>query len=244
MENIQLYLGEMVATAFFMLLGLSVCANISLKKSGMYGSGGIVAACGWGLSMVSTAVIFAPLTGAHCNPAVTIGFWLGGNFPAHLVIGYICAQFSGAFIGALLVYLLYKDHLDDEDEPMHKLGTFATIASNDNRLRNLFSEVIATFALMMVLLSLGHVEPANGVALFFVFAGVSGGVMSFGGLTGYAINPARDFMPRLVHFLLPIKNKSTSNFSYAWIPIIGPIIGALLAALLYKSLFTQVIAGL
>lgn len=237
MENLPLYFSEMIATAFFMLLGLSVCANISLKKSGMYGSGGILAACGWGFSIVSTVVIFAPLSGAHCNPAVTIAFWLKGNFAGHLVIGYLFAQCIGAFIGASLVWLLYKDHLDDEDEPLRKLGVFATIASHDNRLRNLLSEMIATFALIMLLLSLGHLEPAGGVALFFIFAGVSGGVMSFGGLTGYAINPARDLMPRLVHFLLPIKNKSSSQFSYAWIPIIGPILGAILAVLLYNSLF-------
>ena len=237
MEHFNLYLGELVGTAFFMILGLGVCANISLKKSGMFGSGGIVAACGWGLSMVSVAVIFGPLTGAHCNPAVTVGFWLGSDFPTHLVAGYILSQFIGAFIGGFIVWLLFKDHLDEDDNQTAQLGAFATIPSHHNRYRNLLSETLATFSLMLILLSLGHQSPVNGMAMFFVFAGVAGGVMSFGGLTGYAINPARDFMPRLIHYLLPIKNKGSSNWDYAWVPCIGPIIGAALAAFLYKSLF-------
>lgn len=237
MENLNLYLGELVGTAFFMVLGLGVCANISLKKSGMYGSGGLLAACGWGLSMVSIAVIFGPLTGAHVNPAVTIGFWAVGKFPGELVLGYIVAQCLGAFIGAIIVWQLFKDHLDEEDNQNSQLGSFATIASNKNNFRNLLSESIATFSLLFILFALGHQQPANGVAMFFVFAGVAGGVMSFGGLTGYAINPARDLMPRLVHYLVPIKNKGSSNLEYAWVPICGPIIGALLAAWLYKALF-------
>lgn len=239
MENLNLYLGELVGTAFFMVLGLGVCANISLKKSGMYGSGGIVAACGWGLAMVSIAVIFGPLTGAHVNPAVTIGFWAVGRFPAHLVAGYIIAQLIGAFIGALIIWLLFKDHLDEEDNQNSKLGVFATIASNQNNWRNCLSETIATFSLLFILFALGHQIPANGMAMFFVFAAVAGGVMSFGGLTGYAINPARDFMPRLVHHIMPIKNKGYSRFEYAWVPIVGPIIGACLAALLYRALFVS-----
>lgn len=237
MENINLYLGELVGTAFFMVLGLGVCANISLKKSGMYGSGGLLAACGWGLSMVSIAVIFGPLTGAHVNPAVTIGFWAVGKFPTELVLGYIIAQCIGAFIGALIVWLLFKDHLDEEDNQNCQLGSFATIATNSNNLRNLLSEIVATFSLLFILFALNHQQPTNGVAMFFVFAGVAGGIMSFGGLTGYAINPARDFMPRLVHAIMPIKNKGSSNFDYAWIPVLGPVIGAILAAWLYNALF-------
>lgn len=239
MNNMNLYLGELVGTAFFMVLGLSACANISLKKSGMFGSGGIVAACAWGLSMVSIAVIFGPLTGAHVNPAVTIGFWLGSDFNGALVPGYIISQCIGAYIGAIIVWQLFKDHIDEEENTAAKLGVFATIASNSNNYRNLLSETVATFSLMFILLSLGHQAPANGVAMFFVFAAVAGGIMSFGGLTGYAINPARDFMPRLLHSMLPIKNKGSSNFDYAWVPIIGPFLGAILAACLYKILFKQ-----
>ncbi len=237
MGNFQLYLGELVGTAFFMVLGLSVCANVSLKKSGMGGSGGIVAACGWGLSMVAVAVCFGPLTGAHCNPAVTIGFWLGGSLDTSLVIGYIVSQCIGAAIGALIVWQLWKDHLDAEPDPANKLGVFATGPSIPNAFRNCLSEAVATFSLMFVLLSLNHQQPAGGVAMFFVFAGVAGGVMAYGGLTGYAINPARDLMPRIIHAIVPIEGKGDSNWKYAWVPVVGPIIGAVIAALLHNALF-------
>lgn len=232
-----MYLSELVGTAFFMMLGLSVCANVSLKKSGMFGSGGIVAAMGWGLSMVSTAVIFGPVSGAHCNPAVTIGFWLGGKLSGSLVPLYIISQCLGALIGALIVWQIYKDHIDEEEDACVKLGVFSTGPSIPNVFRNCLSEAAATFSLMLVLLSLSHQQPVNGVAMFFVFCGVSGGVMAFGGLTGYAINPARDLMPRIVHFFVPIKGKGNSNFGYAWIPVVGPIIGASIAAGFYRLIF-------
>lgn len=237
MGNIHVYLGELIGTAFFMVLGLGVCANISLKKSGMFGSGGVMAACGWGLSMVSVAVVFAPLTGAHVNPAVTIGFWAVGVFPGNLVLGYIIAQFIGAFIGALIIFILFNELLNEEEDNNSILASFATIPSNKSGFRNFLSEMIATFSLLFILFSIGHLKPVNGIAMFYVFAGVAGGVMSFGGLTGYAINPARDLMPRIVHLIMPIKNKGSSRFNYCWVPILGPIIGAILAALLYRSIF-------
>lgn len=237
MEPMNLYIAELAGTAIFMVLGLGVCANIFLRKSGMCGSGGVVAALGWGLSMVSVAVCFGPISGAHCNPAVTIGFWAAGQLNANLVLGYIISQCIGAFIGALIVWQLYKDHLDAEPSAETKLGVFATSPSLPNTFRNCLSEAVATFCLMFILLSLGHQEPANGVSMFFVFCGVAGGVMSFGGLTGYAINPARDIMPRLAHMLVPIKGKGNSNWSYAWIPVVGPIAGALLAALIHNLIF-------
>lgn len=237
MENINLYMAELVGTAMFMVLGLGVCANIFLRKSGMCGSGGVVAALGWGVSMAAVAVCFGPVSGAHCNPAVTIGFWAAGRFDGSLVPGYIISQCMGAAIGALIVWQLYKDHLDADPSADTKLGVFSTSPSISNPFRNCLSEAVATFCLMFILLSLGHQNPAGGVAMFFVFCGVSGGVMSFGGLTGYAINPARDLMPRLIYTLVPIKGKGTSNWGYAWIPIVGPVAGALFAAFLYRALF-------
>ncbi|HHF5352670.1 TPA: MIP/aquaporin family protein [Haemophilus influenzae] len=158
----------------------------------------------FGLSMVSIAVIFGPLTSAHVNPAVTINFWEVGKFPTELVLVYIIAQCIGAFIVALIVWLLFKDHLDEEDNQNCQLGSFATIATNSNNLRNLLSEIVTTFSLLFILFTLNHQQPTNGVAMFFVFTGVAGGVMSFGGLTSYAINPARDFMLRLIHAIMPI----------------------------------------
>ncbi|HHF6614216.1 TPA: MIP/aquaporin family protein [Haemophilus influenzae] len=187
--------------------------------------------------MVSIAVIFGPLTGAHVNPAVTIDFWEVGKFPTELVLVYIIAQCIGAFIIALIVWLLFKDHLDEEDNQNCQLGSFATIATNSNNLRNLLSEIVTTFSLLFILFTLNHQQPTNGVAMFFVFTGVAGGVMSFGGLTNYAINSARDFMPRLVHAIMPIKNKGSSNFDYAWVPVLRSVIGAMLAAWLCKAMF-------
>ncbi|CBW29344.1 aquaporin family protein [Haemophilus influenzae] len=187
--------------------------------------------------MVSITVIFEPLTSAHVNPAVTIDFWEVSKFPTELVLVYIIAQCIGAFIVALIVWLLFKDHLDEEDNQNCQLGSFATIATNSNNLRNLLSEIVTTFSLLFILFTLNHQQPTNGVAMFFVFTGVAGGVMSFGGLTSYAINPARDFMLRLIHAIMPIKNKGTSNFDYAWVPVLRPVIGAILAAWLYKALF-------
>lgn len=149
----------------------------------------------FGLSMVSIAVIFGLLTGAHVNLAVTIDFWEVGKFPTELVLVYIIA---------LIVWLLFKDHLDEEDNQNCQLGSFATIATNSNNLRNLLSEIVTTFSLLFILFTLNHQQPTNGVAMFFVFAGVAGGVISFGGLTSYAINPARDFMLRLIHAIMPI----------------------------------------
>ncbi|HHF3873120.1 TPA: MIP/aquaporin family protein [Haemophilus influenzae] len=158
----------------------------------------------FGLSMVSITVIFEPLTSAHVNPAVTIDFWEVGKFPTELVLVYIIAQCIGAFIVALIVWLLFKDHLDEEDNQNCQLGSFATIATNSNNLRNLLSEIVTTFSSLFILFTLNHQQPTNGVAMFFVFTGVAGGVMSFGGLTSYAINPARDFMLRLIHAIMPI----------------------------------------
>lgn len=235
-----MYLAELVGTALFMILGLGACCNITLRKSWFKDSSMLMVAMAWGISMVVIAVIFAPISGAHVNPAVTIGFWLGGVFPGRLVPGYIISQCIGAFIGTIFVYLLYKDHLDDEPNPGAKLGCFVTAPSIPNSFRNLLSETMATFMLMFILLSLGHLQPANGVAMFFVFCGVAGGVMSFGGLTGYAINPARDLLPRIFYSISPIKNKGTANFKYAWVPVVGPCLGAALAAGLYKLMFTNI----
>ena len=187
--------------------------------------------------MVSITVIFEPLTSAHVNPAVTIDFWEVCKFPTELVLVYIIAQCIGAFIVALIVWLLFKDHLDEEDNQNCQLGSFATIATNSNNLRNLLSEIVTTFSLLFILFTLNHQQPTNGVAMFFVFTGVAGGVMSFGGLTSYAINPARDLGPRIAHAILPIAGKGGSNWSYAIVPILGPIAGGLLGAVVYAVFY-------
>ncbi|MDO4252958.1 MAG: MIP/aquaporin family protein [Rothia sp. (in: high G+C Gram-positive bacteria)] len=228
--DLQLYCAELVGTAMLLFMGLSVIANISLKASGMFGSGGLAAALGWGSAMTATAVVVGPISGAHVNPAFTLGFWLSGALPTRLVPGYILAQIAGAVLGTLLVWLLYKDHLDLEQEAATKRGVFVTEPSLANFWRNILAEATATFALMLVVLSLGkHGMPA-GIGLLHVYIGLSGGVMAFGGLTGYAINPVRDLVPRLMYSLLPIRGKGQAQWSYALVPVLGPCLGAACAA--------------
>ncbi|WP_392440167.1 MIP/aquaporin family protein [Edwardsiella piscicida] len=235
-----LYLAEFIGTALLVTLGLSVVAAISLRSSAFYGAGGGVAALGWGAAMTSAAIIVAPISGAHCNPAFTLGFFLAGRFPAEQIPGYILAQAGGAFCGALLVWVLYREHLDSEENPRSKLGVFATAPAIRGGLKNTLAEATATFILMLTVLSFPHSLPANGVAFLYLFIALSGGVMAFAGLTGYAINPARDLMPRLIHTLLPIRGKGSSDWRYAWVPIVGPLLGAALAALCYRALFSGV----
>lgn len=236
----RIYLSELFGTALLVLMGLSVVANISLKKSGFHGAGGVAAALGWGAAMTTAAVIVGPISGAHCNPAFTIGFWIAGKVETALVPGYIISQIAGAFLGAIIVWYLFKDHLDAEENAEVKLGVFVTGPSIRNPIRNMMAEVVATFCLMILVLSLGHSKPVNGISFLYVYISLSGGVMAFAGLTGYAINPVRDLMPRIVHAIFPIQNKGGSDWEYAWVPIVGPCLGAVLAALLHNALFTGI----
>lgn len=234
---LQLYIAEFFGTTFLVTQGLSVVASISLSRSMFYGAGGGVAAMGWGAAMTSSAIIVAPVSGAHCNPAFSIGFFIARRLPLSLLPGYIIAQILGATLAAVIVWFLYKDHLDLEESQAAKLAVFSTHPAIYSPVRNIASEAVATFALMITVLGFSHSTPANGVAFIYLFIALSGGVMAFAGLTGYAINPARDMMPRIIHSLLPIKHKGNSNWRYAWIPVIGPIAGASLAALVYQGLF-------
>ncbi|MDR0959866.1 MAG: aquaporin family protein [Propionibacteriaceae bacterium] len=241
MSDLQLYLCEFFGTAMLVGMGLSVVASISLRKSGFHGSGGLMAALGWGSAMTAVAVIVGPFSGAHVNPAFTLGFWMTGNIEGRLVPGYLVAQLLGASFGALIMWFLFKDHLDQEGDAGAILGAFATGPSIRNPIRNVASELVATYCLMILVLSLGHSQPAGGVQFIYVWVALSGGVMAFAGLTGYAINPARDLMPRLLHMVLPIKGKGSSDWSYAWVPIVGPFLGAALAALTHIALFAPLV---
>ena len=182
--------------------------------------------------------VAGPYTGAHLNPAVSIGLALAGSFDWNLVVPYIIAQMLGGFVGAVLVYIYFKDHYDATSDADAKLGTFCTIPAIRNKGRNLVSEVIGTFVLVYVILAIGNVgnTPELGMgslgAFPVTFLIVAIG-MSLGGTTGYAINPARDLAPRFAHFLLPIKGKRDSDWSYSWVPVVGPIIGGAIAAALY-----------
>lgn len=232
------YICEFLGTMMLILLGDGVVANVTLNKSGMKGGGSVQITIAWGLAVMVPAFIFGEASGASFNPALTIALAAIGKFPWAQVPGYIVAQWFGAFVGACLVYLLFKGQFDATEDPGAKLGVFSTGPSIPNTGLNLLSEAVGTFVLVFAICGLGNVPDLNaGVAKLLVFGLIVSIGMSLGGLTGYAINPARDFGPRCAHAVLPIKGKGSSRFDYGWIPIVGPIIGGLVGAFLYKIVF-------
>lgn len=228
------YICEFLGTMMLILLGDGVVANVTLNKSGMKGAGSIQITLAWGLAVMLPAFIFGRGSGASFNPAVTLALAVDGSVAWSLVPGYIIAQMSGAFVGACLVYALFKDHFDATEDPGTKLGVFSTGPSIPNTFRNILSEAVATFVLVFSIKGLAQVSGSDeGVGKLLVFGIIVACGMSFGGLTGYALNPARDLGPRLAHAILPIKGKGSSNFKYGLVvPIIGPILGGLIAVLL------------
>ena len=231
------FLAEFLGTMLLILLGDGVVANVVLSKTKGANSGWIVITFGWAMAVFVGVFCFAHISGAHLNPAVTIGLACAGNFELSKIAGYLAAQFAGAAVGALLVWLTYRDHFEVTDNPDAKLAVFCTGPEIRNPLSNLFSEIIGTFVLVYCVLHLSSPEGGLGsldalpVALTVLAIGIS-----LGGTTGYAINPARDLGPRLMHFLLPISGKRDSDWSYAWIPVLGPILGGVVAAGLFLAL--------
>lgn len=232
------YISEFVGTALLLLLGTSVVANVNLTKSGMKGGGVVVITVAWGLAVMIPAYIFGAASGAHFNPALTVALAVNGTFDWGMVPGYIIAQMAGGFVGGALTHTLFKDHLDAEENPAVKLGVFCTSPSMPNLFRNFLSETIGTFVLVFAILGIAQVPNiAGGMDKLFVFGIIVSVGMSLGGLTGYAINPARDFGPRLAHALLPIKGKGSSNFAYGCrVPLIAPFVGGILAVVVYKAI--------
>lgn len=236
---------EFLGTMIMILLGCGVVACVSLKKSKGEGGGWIVVTLAWGLAVMCGVLVAGPFTGAHLNPAVSAGLAMAGKFPWAFVVPYIVAQIAGAFCGASLVYVFYKDHFDATDDAPTKLGVFSTIPAIPNHTRNLISEIIGTFVLILVILFIGDKSNAAEVglgsigaipvALLVVVIG-----LSLGGTTGYAINPARDFGPRLAHAILPIRGKGKNGWNYSWVPIVGPIVGAALAAVVYWLVISNI----
>lgn len=238
---------EFLGTLVLVLLGCGVVACVSLKKSKGEGAGWIVVTLAWGLAVTVGVWIAGPFTGAHLNPAVSLALAASGKFPWASVIPYIFAQILGGFTGAALVYVFYKDHFDATDDATAKLGVFSTIPAIENKWRNVVSEVIGTFVLVLVILFLGDKSNTSEVGLGTIGAIPVGLLvvvigMALGGTTGYAINPARDLGPRLAHAFLPIKGKGSSQWGYSWVPVAGPFLGGLLAALVYW-LIVRGIAG-
>lgn len=231
------YISEFVGTALLVLLGTSVVANVNLKKSGMSGGGVVVITIAWGLAVMIPAYIFGAASGAHFNPALTVALAVNGTFPWEMVPGYFVAQMAGGFLGGVLTHSLYKDHLDAEENVKMKLGVFCTSPSMPNFFRNFLSETIGTFVLVFAILGIAQVPGlATGLDKIFVFGIIVSVGMSMGGLTGYAINPARDMGPRLAHFVLPIKGKGDSNFRYSMVPFIAPYVGGILAVIVYNAI--------
>ena len=233
---------EFIGTLVLILLGDGVCCATSLNKSKAQGAGWIVITLGWGLAVMCGVFIAGPYSGAHLNPAVTLGFAIAGQFDWCGVLPYIVSQMLGGFAGAVLVYIFYKDHFDATDDQATKLGVFCTAPAIMNKGRNFFCEALASWLLVFVILALGNKEnlPEIGmgelgafpVTMLIVAIG-----MSLGATTGYAINPARDLAPRIAHAVLPIKNKGGNGWDYSWVPVAGPICGGLLAALTYMVIY-------
>lgn len=228
------YIAEFIGTFLLILLGDGVVANVTLNKSGMKGAGSIQITIAWGLAVMVPAFIFGAASGAHFNPALTIALAVDGSIAWGMVPGYIIAQFAGAILGGMVVYLMFKDQFDATEDAATKLGVFCTSPSVPNKSRNMFCEAVAAFVLVFAIKGLGQVTGLNGAqGNLLVFGLITSIGMSLGGLTGYAINPARDIGPRIAHALLPIKGKGSSNWDYATVPLFGPIIGAIVAVLVY-----------
>ena len=229
------FLAEFFGTMLLIILGDGVVANVTLNKSGMKGAGSIQITIAWGLAVMVPAFIFGAASGAHFNPALTIALAVDNSLPWAEVPVYIIGQFAGAIVGACIVYLMFKDQFDATDDPGTKLGVFSTGPSIPNLPRNIFCEAVATFVLVFAIKGVPGAAPA-GVGNLLVFGIIVSIGMSLGGLTGYALNPARDIGPRIAHAFLPIKGKGDSNWGYAIVPLLGPIIGAVVAVLLFMAL--------
>lgn len=231
------FVGEIIGTALLILLGNGVVANVVLKSTKGSNSGWIVITFGWGMAVFVGVFSVANASGAHINPAVTIGLAAAGKFAWSKVPAYIFAQMLGAALGSLLVWVQYKAHFDITEDRELKLAVFCTAPQIRKIFSNILSEVIGTFVLVFGVLSLAAPDVGLGalsalpVGLLVFAIG-----LSLGGPTGYAINPARDLAPRIMHFVLPIPDKRDSDWGYAWIPVLGPIVGSIIAAFIFMSI--------
>ncbi|MDQ0155798.1 MIP/aquaporin family protein [Robertmurraya andreesenii] len=229
--------GELIGTAILIMFGAGVCAGVNLKKTLSNASGWIVITFGWGFAVAIAAYSVGQFSGAHLNPALTIAFAFTGDLPWNQVPTYIIAQMIGAMIGAVIIYFHYLPHWRLTDDPGAKLGTFATGPAVPYTFANLISEMVGTFILVLGILAIGANKFTDGLNPLIVGFLIFAIGLSFGGTTGYAINPARDLGPRIAHALLPIPGKGGSNWGYAWIPVIGPILGGSIGGLFYKAAF-------
>lgn len=229
---------ELIGTMILIIFGGGVVATSELNKSKGNGGGWVLITIGWGLAVAFAVYAVGSVSGAHVNPAVTLGFAAIGDFPWGKVPTYISAQIIGAFIGAVIVYFAYLPHWKETKEAGTKLAVFSTEPAVRSPLSNMVTELIGTFVLVFGLLFIGINEFTEGLNPLVVGLLICAIGMSLGGPTGYAINPARDLGPRIAHALLPIPGKGSSGWGYAWVPVVGPIIGGIYGALFYKAIFT------
>lgn len=235
------FVAEYLGTALLILLGNGVVANVVLNKTKGNGGGWIVITTAWALAVFVGVVVAGPYSGAHLNPAVTIGLAIVGKFDWAMVPSYFLAQVLGAMTGSMFVWLKYIDHFKATEDKGLKLAAFSTGPAIKNNVANIFSEIIGSFVLLFVIFHITSAEIVDtktplglgsigAIPVMFLVWAIG---LSLGGTTGYAINPVRDLGPRIMHSLLPVSGKGSSEWSYAWIPVIGPLVGASLAALLF-----------
>jgi glycerol uptake facilitator protein len=243
----EAYIGEFIGTMILIILGDGVVAGVLLRNSKAENSGWIVITFGWGMAVAIAVYCVYQLSTAHINPAVTVAFAVTGQFDWALVPGYIIAQFLGAFVGAVLVWLAYLPHWAETEDEGLKLGVFCTAPAIYNTPANVITEIIGTFVLVFGISGIGaNAVAAGGQAATVIGSGLNpllvgllvlGIGLSLGGPTGYAINPARDLGPRIAHAVLPIAGKGGNDWGYAWIPVVAPIIGGILGAVTWVILF-------
>ncbi|GET29948.1 MIP/aquaporin family protein [Prolixibacter sp. SD074] len=241
------YIYEFLGTFILILLGDGVVANTVLRGTKSEGAGWLTITIGWGLAVFMGVIVAGPHSGAHINPAVTIGLATAGLFPWSMVPGYIAAQLLGGFTGGVVVYLFFKQHFNRTEDLNLHLGVFCTGPAIRKTRSNLFSEIIGTFVLVLLVLYIagpsfaasnikGAVIGLGSIGALPVALVVMGIGISLGGTTGYAINPARDLGPRIAYAVLPFHEKRDADWGYSWIPVIGPILGAIIAAVIFLQL--------
>ncbi|MBU9673817.1 aquaporin family protein [Planococcus sp. CP5-4] len=233
------FLAEVIGTMILIIFGGGVVAGVVLKDSKAEGSGWVVITIGWGLAVAMGVYAVGSFSGAHINPAVTLGLASVGEFPWAKVPLYILAQMIGAILGAVIVFLNYLPHWKITEDQGAKLAVFSTGPAVRSPFSNLVSEILGTAVLVMGLLFIGANDFTDGLNPLIVGALIIAIGMSLGGATGYAINPARDLGPRIAHALLPIPGKGSSDWSYAWVPVVGPAFGGIYGAVFYKAFFTS-----
>lgn len=231
------FLAELIGTAILIILGDGVVAGVLLARSKAQNSGWIVITMGWGLAVAVAVYAVGSISGAHINPAVTVAAAVTGGLGWDQVPLYLAGQFIGAFLGGVIVWLHYLPHWAETEDPGLKLAVFSTGPAIRNTTTNLISEIIGTFVLVFAVFAIvGPSAPITPLVVGLLVVGIG---LSLGGPTGYAINPARDLGPRIAHAVLPIAGKGSSDWEYAWIPVVGPIIGGVLGGLAYQLIFTN-----